>query len=387
MSEVNPLLNAFDEAPFSKIKDEHFKPAFLAALGEARKEIEEITKNDQPPSYENTIEALEFCGQHLDRISSLFFNLNAADTNETLQVLAQEISPMLSEFSNDITLNSELYERVKTVYESRKKLDLNPEQETLLEKKFRHFTRNGANLSDDDKKRLREIDSALATRKLSFGENVLAETNKYEMHIQDAAQLDGLPEGVVEAARQLAETRNKEGWVFTLDYPSYLPFMKYARNRELRKEIYLAFASKGFHGDELDNTGLVLEIANLRFERAQLLGYQSHAHFVLEERMADTPEKVLDFLKELLEKAKPAAMKEFEQLQDFAKETDGIEALQKWDAAYYSEKLKQKLFELDDEQLKPYFKLENVLDGVFRVTEKLFGLRFEAVDDVDKYHE
>ena len=387
MSEVNPLLVAFDEAPFSQIKDEHFKPAFLAALAEARKEIEDITKDKDAPTFANTIEALDFCGQHLDRISSVFFNLNAANTNENLQALAQEISPLLTEFSNDITLNTELYQRVKMVYETREELNLSPEQHTLLEKKFRHFTRNGANLSEEKKKRLREIDTALATKKLSFGENVLAETNKYELHLQESSQLDGLPEGAIEAARQLAESRNKEGWVFTLDYPSYLPFMKYARDRELREALYVAFASKGFHGDKLDNTALVLEIANLRFERAQLLGYKSHAHFVLEERMADTPEKVTEFLEELLEKAKPAATREFQQLQDFARDTDGIKTLQKWDAAYYSEKLKQKLFELDDEQLKPYFKLENVLDGVFRVTEKLFGLRFEAVEDVDKYHE
>ncbi|MCX2720717.1 M3 family metallopeptidase [Lentiprolixibacter aurantiacus] len=387
MSEVNPLLVAFDEAPFSRIKNEHFKPAFLSALEDARKEIDDIVKNNEAPTYANTIEAIEFCGQHLDRISSLFFNLNAANTNETLQGLAQEISPLLTEFSNDITLNDDLYKRVKAVYDSRQTMDLNPEQITLLEKKFRHFTRNGANLSEEDKKRLREIDTALATRKLSFGENVLAETNKYELHLQDPGQLEGLSEGVVEAARQLAESRKKEGWVFTLDYPSYLPFMKYAKNRELRKKLYLAFASKGFHGDKLDNTGLVMEISRLRFERARLLGYESHAHFVLEERMADTPQKVMDFLDEMLEKAKPAAEREFQQLKDFARDTDGIADLQKWDAAYYSEKLKKKLFELDDEQLKPYFKLENVLDGVFRVTEKLFGLRFEAVDDVDKYHE
>ena len=387
MSAVNPLLASFNEAPFSQIKDEHFKPAFLKALEEARKEINAITATQEAPTFSNTIEALEYSGEHLDRISSVFFNLNAANTNETLQVLAQEISPMLTEFSNDITLNTALYKRVKAVYDSREDLNLNPEQQTLLEKKYRHFTRNGANLSSAGKKRLREIDTALATRKLSFGENVLAETNKYELHIKELSQLDGLPDGVMEAARQLAETRNKDGWIFTLDYPSYIPFMKYAQNRELRKQLYLAFASKGFHGDEVDNTALVMEIANLRFERAQLLGYKTHAHFVLEERMANSPEKVMEFLEELLEKAKPAALKELEQLQEFARGRDGISELEKWDAAYYSEKLKQKLFELDDEQLKPYFKLENVLDGVFRVTEKLFGLQFREVKDVEKYHE
>ncbi|MBT8210743.1 MAG: M3 family metallopeptidase [Eudoraea sp.] len=387
MPEVNPLLTPFDIAPFTQVQDKHFKPAFLAALDEARTEIQQITDQEAAPTFENTIEALEYSGQHLDRLSSLFFNLNSANTTETIQALAQEISPMLAEFSNDITLNTKLFNRVKSVYDSRKELNLNPEQHTLLDKKYKHFTRNGANLSDAKKKKLREIDTALAKLKLSFGENVLAETNKYELQLTRESDLEGLPESVIEGARLLAESRKKEGWVFTLDYPSYLPFMKYAQNRELRKQLYLAFASKGFHGDTLDNTDLVLQIARLRFERAKLLGYPTHAHFVLEERMADTPEKVMEFLNELLDKANPAAIREFQELQDFAKSTGGIDQLEKWDSAFYSEKLKQKLFDLDDEQLKPYFKLENVLQGVFQVTEKLFGLRFEAVDDVDKYHE
>ena len=387
MTEVNPLLTPFDTAPFSRIREEHFKPAFIAALEQARSEIEQIARQEAAATFSNTIEALEFSGEHLDRLSSLFFNLNSANTTETLQQLAQEISPMLAEFSNDITLNEALFKRVKAVYDQRGELDLNPEQETLLDKKYKHFARNGANLPEADKSRLREIDTALAKLKLTFGENVLAETNKYELHLTEEADLEGLPESAVEAARLLAKSRDKEGWVFTLDYPSYLPFMKYARNRDLRKQLYLAFASKGFHGDALDNTELVLKIAGLRHERAQLLGYTTHAHFVLEERMADSPGKVMDFLNELLEKAKPAAEREFEELQNFAKSIDGIQQLQKWDSAYYSEKLKQKRFDLDDEQLKPYFKLENVLQGVFKVTERLFGLRFEVVDDIDKYHE
>ncbi len=387
MPEVNPLLTPFDVAPFSQIQDKHFKPAFLKALEEARLEIQQITDQKATPTFANTIETLEYSGQHLDRLSSLFFNLNSANTTETIQALAQEISPMLSEFSNDITLNTQLFERVKAVYDSRQELDLSIEQHTLLEKKYKHFTRNGANLADEKKNRLREIDTTLAKLKLSFGENVLAETNKYELHLTRETDLEGLPDGVVEGARLLAESRKKEGWLFTLDYPSYLPFMKYSANRELRKLLYLAFASKGYHGDALDNTELVLQIARLRLERARLLGYPTHAHFVLEERMADTPDKVMEFLNELLEKAKPAAIQEFKELENFAKATGGIDQLEKWDSAYYSEKLKQKLFDLDDELLKPYFKLENVLQGVFRVTEKLFGLRFEAVADVDTYHE
>lgn len=383
----NPLLEPFDQAPFSKIKNEHFKPAFLQAIEDAKKEIDAIVDNPEPPSFENTVAALDFAGQQLDRISSVFFNLNSAETNEEIQKIAQEVSPLLSEFSNDITLNQGLFQRIKTVYEQRDSLELDPEQNTLLEKKYKSFSRNGANLNDTDKKRLREIDAELAKLKLTFGENVLAETNKYEMLLTNEEDLKGLPEGEKEAAAHLAESKGKKGWLITLDYPSYIPFMKYAENRELRKELSMAFGSKGFHNDELDNQDNVLKIVNLRHERANLLGYPTHAHFVLEERMAETPDKVLDFLNELLEKAKPAAELEFAELEAFAKELDNIDTLQKWDSAYYSEKLKQKLFNLDDEKLKPYFKLENVIDGVFKVAEKLFGLSFKEVFTIDKYHE
>ena len=383
----NPLLSPFDTAPFSKIKNEHFKPAFLQAIEDARAEIDAIVNQTSEPTFENTIEALEFSGQQLDRVSSVFFNLNAAETNEEIQKIAQEVSPLLTEFSNDITLNAALFKKVKAVYEQKDQLKLTAEQDTLLDKKYKSFSRNGANLPKEKKKRLREIDAELSKLKLKFGENVLAETNKYQKHLTDENQLDGLPEGEREAAAQLAKSKNKEGWLVTLDYPSYIPFMKYAKHRELRKELSLAFGSKGFHNNALDNQENVLSIANLRHERAVLLGYKTHAHFVLEERMAETPEKVHEFLNELLEKAKPAAEREFKQLEDFAKELDDIDQLQKWDGSYYSEKLKQKLFDLDDEKLKPYFKLENVIDGVFKVAEKLFGLKFEEVLDIDTYNE
>ena len=356
-------------------------------MEDARAEIDGITNNPSEPTFKNTIEALEFSGQQLDRISSVFFNLNAAETNEEIQKIAQEVSPLLSEFSNDITLNEALFIRVKAVYEQKDQIKLTVEQDTLLDKKYKDFSRNGANLSEDKKQRLRGIDAELSKLKLKFGENVLAETNKYQKHLTEENQLDGLPEGEKEAAAQLAKSKEKEGWLVTLDYPSYIPFMKYAKDRELRKELSLAFGGKGFHNDELDNQKNVLNIANLRHERAVLLGYKTHAHFVLEERMAETPEKVYEFLNELLEKAKPAAEREFKQLEDFAKELDDIDQLQKWDASYYSEKLKQKLFELDDEKLKPYFKLENVIAGVFKVAEKLFGLKFEEVFDIDIYHD
>ena len=385
---MNPLLSPFDTAPFSQIKNEHFKPAFLQSIEDARQEIDAITLNTDAPSFENTIEALEFSGQQLDRISSVFFNLNSAETNEEIQNIAQEISPLLSEFGNDITLNEALFKRVKSVFAKKDSLDLTAEQDTLLDKKYKSFSRNGANLSEEKKIRLRAIDAKLAKLKLTFGENVLAETNKYQLHLTDEADLDGLPEGEKEAAAQLAVFKGKvDGWLITLDYPSYIPFMKYAKNRKLRKELSMAFGSKAFHNDKLDNQKNVLEIAKLRYERANLLGYKTHANFVLEERMAETPEKVHSFLNELLEKAKPAAEREFQQLENFAKKLDGIERLEKWDSSFYSEKLKQKLFNLDDEKLKPYFKLENVIKGVFKVAENLFGLQFEEVNDIEKYHD
>ena len=384
---LKPFKTPYNTAPFSKIKNDDFLPAFKQSIANAKAEIDAIVNNPDAPTFENTMEALEFSGEQLDSISSIFFNLNAAETNDIIQKIAQEVSPLLSEFSNDITLNEALFKRIKSVYNSKETLNLSPEQQTLLDKKYKSFSRNGANLPDDKKEKLREIDKQLSQLKLKFGENVLAETNKFEMLITDESQLSGLPEGAMEAAKQLAESKNKEGWLFTLDYPSYIAFVTYADNRELRKKITLAAGSKGFNNDALDNQDIVLKITKLRFERAQLLGYKTHAHFVLEERMAKTPEKVLEFSNDLLEKAKPAAEREFENLQRFAKELDGIEQLEKWDGAYYSEKLKQKLFSLDDELLKPYFKLENVIQGAFTVANKLFDLNFEEINTIDKYHE
>lgn len=377
----------YNTAPFSKIKNEDFLPAFKTAIENAKNEIDAIVNNTESPTFQNTIEALDYSGEQLDRISSIFFNLNSAETNDEIQKIAQEVSPLLSEFSNDITLNEELFKRVKAVYDSKDDLELTTEQETLLDKKYKGFSRNGANLSEDRKEKLRAIDKELSQLKLKFGEHILAETNKFEMLLTDESDLSGLPEGAKEAAKQLAESKGKDGWLITLDYPSYIPFMTYADNRELREKLSKAFGSKGFHNDDLDNQDIVLKIANLRFERAQLLGYKTHAHFVLEERMAETPEKVNAFLNELLDKAKPAAQEEFEKLEAFAKELDSIDQLQKWDSVYYSEKLKQKLFDLDDEKLKPYFKLENVINGAFTVANKLFGLQFEEINTVDKYHE
>ncbi|MEZ4882406.1 MAG: M3 family metallopeptidase [Flavobacteriaceae bacterium] len=383
---TNPLLQSYDTAPFSKIENKHFLPAISKLIEETKAEINAITSNTEAPTFQNTVEALENTGEKLDRATSIFFNLNSAETNDEIQKIAQEISPMLSEFSNDILLNEALFKRIKTVYNQKDALNLSEEQQMLLEKKYKAFSRNGANLSEEKKTELRKIDTELSKLSLTFGENVLAETNKFGLHITDEKDLSGLPEGVIEAAAQTAEEKGKKGWVFTLDYPSYVPFMTYADNRELRKKLAIAFGAKGFHNDALDNQQNVLQIATLRHKRANLLGYKSHAHFVLEERMAETPEKVKSFLNELLEKAKPAARKEFEELTAFAKKLDGIDHLEKWDGAYYSEKLKQKLFNLDDEKLKPYFELKNVINGVFTVAEKLYGLHFEEVQNIDKYH-
>ncbi len=373
-------------APFSQIQLADYKPAFEATIAQAKAEIDAIIKNPEVPTFENTIEALDYSGETLDRLSSIFFNLNSAETCDEMQKIAQEVSPLLTEFSNDIALNDELFKRVKAVYDQKDKLTLTTEQATLLDKKFKGFSRNGALLSEEDKLKLREIDTELAKLKLTYGENVLAETNNYQLHITNEANLKGLPDGTKEMAASLAKSKGLNGWVFTLDFPSYLPFVTYVDNRELRKEIAIAAGKKAFQNNEFDNKENVKRIVELRHKRANLLGYESHSHFVLEERMAQHPDKVKSFLNDLLEKAKPAAQKEFTELTAFAKELDGIEQIEKWDGAYYSEKLKQKLFSLDDELLKPYFKLENVLNGAFTIAEKLFGIRFKEVYDIDKYH-
>ncbi len=384
---TKPFNTPYNSAPFTKIKNEDFVPAFKKLIEESKKEVESIVNLELLPTFSNTIEALDYTGQQLNRVSSLFFNLNSAETNDTIQKIAQEISPLLTEFNNDIILNQKLFHRVKEVYENTDRAELNTEQKTLLTKTYKSFTRNGANLNDSDKLRLREIDKELSQLKLKFGENVLAETNKFKLHITNQKDLSGLPYDSIEAAKLLAESLDLTGWLFTLDYPSYIPFMTYADNRELRKKMALAFGSKGFNKDEFDNQKNILKIVALRYRRANLLGYTSHAHYVLEERMAETPSKVLDFLNDLLLKAKPAALREFKELQDFAREIDGIDQIEKWDSAYYSEKLKQKLFELDDEKLKPYFKLENVIEGVFTIANKLYDLKFEQISNIDKYHD
>ena len=376
-----------DTAPFSQIDINDYKPAFVENIAAAKAEIDAIINNTDLSTFENTIEKLEFSGAPLERLSSIFFNLNSAETCEEMQKIAQEISPLLTDFSNDIILNEDLFEKIKIVYNQKEALDLTPEQITLLDKKFKSFSRNGALLSDEKKIKLRAIDTELAKLKLTYNENVLAETNNYQLHITNENDLKGLPDGTIEAAKILANSKELDGWIFTLDHSSYLPFVTYADNRELRKEISIAAGKKAFQNNEFDNQEIALKIAKLRFDRANLLGYKTHSDFVLEERMAQNPDNVKSFLNDLLGKAKPAALREMTQLTEFAKALDGIETLEKWDGAYYSEKLKQKLFNLNDEKLKPYFQLENVLQGVFTIANKLFGLHFVEVFDIDKYHE
>jgi len=377
----------YDTAPFSQIKNEDYLPAFQKGIALAKAEIDTIVNNSEKPTFENTIETLAFSGNTLDRISSIFFNMNSAETSDEMQKIAQEVSPLLSEFGNDVRLNAALFAKVKAVYEQKEALNLNPEQTTLLDKKYKSFSRNGANLSDDKKTILREIDKELSKLSLQFGENVLAETQAFQLHLTDEKDLAGLPEGTIEAAHALAKSLEKEGWIFTLDNPSYIPFVTYSDNRELRKKMAIAFGARAFKNNEFDNQEIVLKIAKLRFDRAQVLGYATHAHYVLEERMAQTPEQVISFLNDLLAKAKPSAQKEFAELTAFAQKLDGIDQIEKWDGAYYSEKLKQQLFNLDDEILKPYFQLEKVLDGAFTIAQKLYGITFKEIFDIDKYHE
>ncbi|HAD98686.1 MAG TPA: peptidase M3, partial [Cryomorphaceae bacterium] len=387
---MNPLLRAFDTPfetpPFHSIKEEHFLPALKESIAEARSEIAAITGSAEAANFSNTIESLEQAGEKVGRTAEIFFNLLSAETNDTLQEISRDFSTLLTEYSNDIMLNEALFERINTVYRNREAENLSEEQAMLLHKTYRSFMRNGAMLKGDDRERLREIDRELAGLSLHFGENVLGETNAFEL-VLDEADLEGLPESVKEAAEETAHEKGLENkWVFTLQYPSYVPFITYSRRRDLREKMVKAFGSRAFNSGERDNQEIVVKIARLRYERARLLGFENHAEYVLQERMAEKPQKVQEFLKELLEAAKPAAQREVEELTRFAGEEDGIHELMKWDFSYYSEKLKQRRFGIDDETLKPYFKLEEVIRGAFEVANKLYGISFRERDDIEKYH-
>jgi len=375
----------FNTAPFSRIKNSDFLPAIEEAIEIAKQEVEEIKRVDHPDFY-TVIEALDRNGELLDRVSGIFYNLYSAESDDELRDLAQKISPLMTAFGNDIMLDGTLFSKVKQVYDSTDLNSLSNEQKMLLTKTYKGFVRNGALLNEDDKKKLRDLDQKLSKIKLDFGNHVLKETQKFEKVITDRALLKGLPQNAIDAAKQEAEQREKEGWVFTLDFPSYQAIIKYAENRELRKEMYLAFNSKAFKGDELDNKEIVIEIAKLRHQRAKLLGYKTHAHFVLEERMAKSPDKVRSFLEELYEKALPVAKREGIELQSFAKKEGFKGDLQNYDLAFYSEKLKQSLYQIDDEALKPYFSLDKVISGAFSTAHLLYGITFKERFDIDKYH-
>ncbi|WP_027585157.1 M3 family metallopeptidase [Prolixibacter bellariivorans] len=389
-TESNPLLMKWntphETAPFNSIKTEDFVPAIDVALTEARKDVDAIINNSDPATFQNTIEALEVSGEKLDRVAGVLFNLNSAETNKELQAVAREVSPKLSEFGNYVSLNEDLFKRVKAVYDKRESLDLTAEQAKLLENSYKGFVRRGANLQGEAKKRYAEITTELAQLSLKFGENVLEETNAFELLITDEKDLSGLPEAVREAAEQLAKSKGKEGWMFNLQYPSYLPFMKYADNRELREKMYKAYTSRAFKDNEYNNEETIHKIVNLRLEKANLLGFKSHADYVLSERMAETPEKVNSFLEELHEASKPYAEKEFKEVTDFAKAKGLKGDLQRWDWAYYSEKLKTEKFGFDEEEVKPYFQLEKVREGVFELAHRLYGLNFKENKDIQVYH-
>lgn len=378
----------FETVPFNEIKPEDFLPAVKEAIATAKKRIADIKANTAPETFENVMEALEAASPEVDLISGIFFNLHSAETNDKIQDIAKEFSPLLTEFGNDISLDADLFKKIKKVWDHKDGFNLSAEQKMLLEKSYKSFVRNGALLNDTQKEKMREISTKLSTLGLQFGDHILKETNEYVMLIDNKEDLKGLPADVAEAAATIATEKGHEGkWAFTLQYPSVIPFLTHASNRELRHKLWLANSTKGFKDGETDNKAIVKEIASLRHQKANLLGYESHADFVLEERMASNPKTVFEFIENIVNHATPAAIKETEELRAYAKKLDGIEDLQKWDVGYYAEKLKNEKFQVNDEMLRPYFKLENVIDGVFQVAKNLYGLTFKQRFDIPVYHE
>ena len=375
----------YETAPFQEIKEKNYLPAFQELIAQSEKEIDAIANNPVEATFENTIEALAYSGEQLDRVSSIFFNLNSAETNDEIQKIAQEVSPILTEFSSKISQNEKLFQRIKKVFDEKENLNLNEEQKTLLNETYKGFVRNGALLNEEDKKKLEKIDIDLSVKSLNFGQNVLAATNAYFKHITNKEDLAGIPEPILAQYAEEAKERGLEGYAITLQYPSYIPAMTYADSRNLRQELALANGKKAFNGGEFDNQNLIKEIINLRQQKAELLGYKNFAEYVLEERMAESPKKVFDFLNQLLTAATPYAEKEIAQLKELAK-ADGINKMEAYDHAYYAEKLRKQKFDLNDEELKPFFPLEKVQDAVFDLAGKLFNLDFKEVADIQKYH-
>jgi peptidyl-dipeptidase Dcp len=387
----NPFFSEYDTPfgvpPFAEIREEHYMPAFTEGIAQQKKEIDAIASNPDEPTFENTVLAVEYSGELLGKVNDVFFSLNSSMTNENMQAIAKEAAPLLSAHRDDIILNDDLFQRFKKVYDQRETLELTREQERLLEEYYRRFVRNGAALGDQDKAKLREINKELSVLSLQFAENLLKETNKYEMVLESEDDLAGLPDWVRSAAAEAAAAKGYEGkWLFTLQKPSMIPFLQYSPRRDLREKIYTAYTMRGDNGDELDNKANARKIISLRNDRANLLGYPTYADFVLEENMAKKPATVFEFLDRLwtpsLEKAKAEAA----ELQAMIDREGGGFDLASWDWWYYAEKLKKEKYDLDDEVLKPYFPLENVLKGAFQVVNNLYGITFEERTDIPVYN-
>ena len=386
----NPLLSESNyryEAPvFDKITEDHYLPAFEVAIAEGKAEIAAIVNNPAEPTFENTILELEYAGATLNRVAGIFYNLNEANTSDRMQEIAEQISPMMTEYSLSIMLNEALFNRVKAVYAQKDSLNLDPEQAKLLEKTYKSFADNGANLSAEDKEKYSKIQEELSLASLKFSKNSLAATNAYFMHLTKEEELAGLPDFVKDAAAFEAKNRNLEGWVITLQQPSYSPFMQYSSNRELREKLWKASNSKCIEG-EFSNEEVVKQIVGLKIQEANLLGYNTYADMALKDRMAKDAPTVNAFLKNLLEKSLPFAKADVKAIADYAKAKDGFKGeLMPWDFSYYSEKLKKEKYSLNDEVLKPYFKLENVKEAVFNLANQLYGLNFTEAEDIPGYH-
>ena len=387
----NPLLvestAPFGAPQFDKIENEHYLPAFEAGIAEAKAEIDAIVANEEEPTFENTIEAMEYAGQTLNKVASIFYALMEANTNETMQEIAEQISPMLTEYSMYVSLNNDLFQRVKAVYEKKDELGLAPDQMKLLEDNYKSFVRGGANLSDEDKALYSKWSEELSLTTLQFSKNVLAATNAYTLHITDSADLAGLPEFVKTMAAETASEKGLEGWAFTLQAPSYSPFLKYSENRELRKDIWTAYNTRAI-GGEFDNTEIVKKIVDLRIKIANILGYETYADYALEERMAKSKATVNEFIRNLLEPSLPFAKKDVADVFAFAKK-NGFEGsrLESWDFSYWSEKYQQAEYSLSAEELKPYFQIESCIEAVFGLATRLYGISFTELDNVPVYHE
>jgi peptidyl-dipeptidase Dcp len=386
----NPLLQEwstpFETPPFNIIETGHFKPAIEEAIKTASEEIKKITKSSETPDFDNTIATLDEVGETLGKITSLLFNLNSADTNKSLQEVTMDVSPLLTRFSNDITLNEKLFEKIKIVYKSRETGDLTLEQKILTERKYRSFILGGAALQHGERNRFRVISEELSSLSLKFEENVLEETNSFLLHLTDKEDLAGLPESLVEMASLEAEKRNKQGWIFTLHFPSYIPFMQYSEKRNLRKKMLVAYSSRAFRKNEFDNSKNVVKIVNLRLELAKMLGFNSYAEMTLGDRMVDTPEKVEKFLEDLYKESRPAALRDFDNIKLFAESLGHEEGIERFDWAYYSEKLKKNKYDIDDEILKPYFSLEKVEQAILELATLLYNIRFVRNNNIPVYN-